>query len=76
MPIIVPEKVSRYHAAARRVRESRERHEVSRALLPRATRIIHAIAIEDERRGWSALASPNPGTGMAAQTGRARRTAI
>jgi hypothetical protein len=48
---------------------------VSRALLPRATRIIHAIAIEDERRGWSALASPNPGTGMAAQTGRARRTA-
>jgi hypothetical protein len=58
MPIIVPEKVSRYHTAARRFRDSRERHEVSRDLLPRATRIIHAIAIEAERRGWSALASP------------------
>jgi len=28
MPNIVPEKVSRYHTAARRFRDSRERHEV------------------------------------------------
>jgi hypothetical protein len=29
MAIIVPEKVSRYHTAARRFRDSRERHEVT-----------------------------------------------
>jgi hypothetical protein len=57
VPIIVPEKVGRYHVAARQFRDRTERHEVSRALLPRATRIIHSIAVEAERRGWSARAS-------------------
>ncbi len=57
VPIILSEKVGRYHAAARGFRERKERHEVSRALLPRATRIIHSIAVEADRRGWSARAS-------------------
>jgi hypothetical protein len=57
IPIVVPEKVGRYHAAARQFRDRTERHEVSRALLPRVTRIVHAIAVEAERRNWSARAS-------------------
>jgi hypothetical protein len=57
VPISVPEKVGRYHPAARQFRGFSERHEVSRAQLPRATRIIHTIAVEAERRGWSAQAS-------------------
>jgi hypothetical protein len=56
-PISVREKIGRYHAAARQFRDRTERHEVSRALLPRATRIVHAIALEAERRGWSAQVS-------------------
>jgi hypothetical protein len=55
-PVRVPEKVGRYHAAARQFRDLTQRHEVSRTLLPRATRIVHAIAVEADRRGWSASA--------------------
>jgi hypothetical protein len=50
----VPEKVARYHPAARQFRDLTERHEVSREQLRRAIRIIHAIATEAEQRGWSA----------------------
>jgi hypothetical protein len=57
VPVRVPERVGRFHAAAREFRRRAERHEVSRALLPRATRIVHAIAVECERRGWSLRAS-------------------
>jgi hypothetical protein len=56
VPVPVPERVARYHSAAREFRESSERHEVSRALIRRATRIIHAVAVEAERRGWSVRA--------------------
>jgi hypothetical protein len=50
----VPEKVARYHRAARQFRDVAKHHEVSRQQLKRATRIIHTIATEAERRGWSA----------------------
>ncbi len=53
-PVPVPEKVARHHAAARQFRDQKDRHEVSRALLARATRVIHAIASEATRRGWEA----------------------
>lgn len=56
VPVVVPRRVSRYHAAARQFRDRAERHEVSRDLVPRATRIVHAIAIEAERRGWAVRA--------------------
>jgi hypothetical protein len=49
----VAAKVSRYHAAVRHFRDSSDDHEVSRALLGRATRILQAIATEAERRGWN-----------------------
>jgi hypothetical protein len=48
----VPAKVGRYHVVARDFRDRIERHEVSRAQLPRATRLVQAIAVEAERRGW------------------------
>lgn len=53
VPVTVPEKVARYHSAARQFRDRSERHEVSRVLIRRTTRIIHAVAVEAERRGWS-----------------------
>jgi hypothetical protein len=56
VPVPVPVKVGRYHPAARQFRERSDRHEVSRVLLPRTTRIIHAVAVEVARRRWSAQA--------------------
>ena len=51
--VAVPEKVACYHPAAREFSDRAERHEVSRVLVPRAKRIVHAIATEAERREWS-----------------------
>ena len=52
VPVEVPERIGRYHAAARQFRDLSAQHEVSRQMIPRATRILHAIAREAERRGW------------------------
>ena len=52
LPVPVPERVARYHAAARSFRDHTELHEVSRDQLQRATRIMHAVATEAQRRGW------------------------
>ena len=46
LPVPVPERVARYHAAARSFRDHTDLHEVSRDQLQRATRILHAIATE------------------------------
>jgi hypothetical protein len=71
VPITVPERVGRYHETARLFRDQTERHEVSRALLARATRVVHAIAKEAERRGWSVHVSPESknGYGRSSWTG-------
>lgn len=63
VPIAIPEKVGRYDPTARQFRDRAERHEVSRGSLRRATRIVHAIAVEAERRGWSARPSPESRNG-------------
>ena len=55
--IAIPENIGRYHSAARRFRDGKACHEVSRAQLQRAVRIVHGIAIEAERRGWSVASS-------------------
>lgn len=55
--IVVPQKVARYHEAARRYRDSTANHQVSRSQLRRAVRLIHAIATEAEQLGWSLRAS-------------------
>lgn len=51
--IEVPKTVARYHEAARSFRDDKALHEVSRAQLRRAVVMIHVIATEAERRGWS-----------------------
>ena len=58
VPVLVPTNVRRYHPAARLFRDHPERHEVARGQLARATRIVHAIATEAERRGWPVQAAP------------------
>jgi hypothetical protein len=69
--ITVPVCITRYHEAAREFRDRRERHEVSKELLGRATRIIHVMAIEAVRRGWSAAppAASKNGYGRLSWTG-------
>jgi hypothetical protein len=56
----VPEHVARYHHVAREFRDHTSLHEVSREQLPRVLRIIHAIVVEAERRGWSVRRVPGP----------------
>jgi hypothetical protein len=68
VPIVVAQRVGRYHPAARHFRERSERHEISREQLARATRIIHALACEAERRGWSAQGSSESENGYGRQS--------
>ena len=48
----VPARLSKYHRVAREFRDRTSLHEVSRKALPRALRIVHALALEAERRGY------------------------
>lgn len=57
-PINVPQRVGRYHSLARQFRERRDVHEVSRAHVSRATRIVHSLATEADRRGWRTDSPP------------------
>jgi len=50
-PIPVPARVVNYHPAVREFRDHTYTHEVSRKLLPRASRIMHALAGELDKRG-------------------------
>lgn len=51
-PIAVPARLSKYHRVAREFRGRTSLHEVSRKALPRVLRIVHALALEAERRGY------------------------
>jgi hypothetical protein len=57
-PVPVPAKVGRHHPVVRQFRERAERHEVSRAALPRALRILQGLVVEAERRGYRAELAP------------------
>lgn len=57
-PVPVPARLSRPHPAAARYRDDTDQHLVSRAMLSRSVRIIHALATEAEGRGHR-VASPN-----------------
>lgn len=50
-PVPVPQRVTRVHPAVADYREDADRHEVSRDSLARATRLLHALASEAQRRG-------------------------
>jgi hypothetical protein len=57
-PVPVPARLTRPHVVAARYRDDTAQHLVSRAMLTRSVRIIHALAAEAERRGH-AVSSPN-----------------
>lgn len=67
VPVNVPERVGRYHPAARNFRDLAARHAVSRQLIGRATRILHGIAKEVERRGWQAASTDGGGVHLTAE---------
>ena len=52
LPVPVPARLQRPHAVAARYRDNTQDHQVSRAALPRSVRIVHALAVEAERRGY------------------------
>jgi hypothetical protein len=51
-PVAVPVRLTKYHRVAREFRDRTNLHEISRKALPRALRIVHALAVEAERRGY------------------------
>jgi hypothetical protein len=51
-PVPVPVRLTKYHPVAREFRDRTNLHEISRKALPRALRIVHALAVEAERRGY------------------------
>jgi hypothetical protein len=51
-PVPVPRRGNRLHPVAGQFRDAAEHHEVSKAALPRAVRIVHALAEEAKRRGF------------------------
>jgi hypothetical protein len=48
----VPIRLTKYHRVAREFRDRTNLHEISRKALPRVLRIVHALAVEAERRGY------------------------
>jgi hypothetical protein len=58
--VAVPSKINRYHAAAVRFRENDHHHEVSKPLLSRAIRIVHALATEADNRGYVVANAERP----------------
>jgi hypothetical protein len=59
-PVPVPARLSRPHPVAARYRDATDQHLVSRAMLSRSVRIIHALAAEAERRGHRVASSNMP----------------
>jgi hypothetical protein len=53
-PVPVPARIAKGHPVTRRFRDTVAQHEVSRAALPRAVRIVQALVVDAERRGFEA----------------------
>lgn len=66
MPVPVPERVARYHPVVAEFRGQKDRHEVSRASLPRVSRVLQGLVVEAERRGYAARL---PSTAKVSQQG-------
>jgi hypothetical protein len=58
-PVVVPDRVAKYHPVVRQFKEKSDRHEVSRAVLPRVVRILHGLLTEAERRGYAVEITPS-----------------
>jgi hypothetical protein len=61
-PVLVPATIGTYHPVVREFKERSDRHEVSRAALPRVLRILQALVAEAERRGYTVQLAPEPQT--------------
>ncbi|MCP3797825.1 hypothetical protein NLX83_00990 [Allokutzneria sp. A3M-2-11 16] len=69
MPVLVPDEVKRYHPAVSALRKAKLL-ELGSTVLPRAVRILHAIATEAEQRGFSVKEHLSKTTGR--QTGASK----
>jgi hypothetical protein len=58
LTVPVPPRLGKYHRVAREFRDRASLHEVSRKALPRVLRIVHALAVEGERRGYEVRCVP------------------
>ena len=65
LPVAVPERVARYHRVVSKFRGLEDTHQISRAQFARACRILQALVVEAEQRGYgvgiSATAGPQYG---------------
>jgi hypothetical protein len=52
LPVPVPERVARYHRVVSQFRGLDDTHQISRAQFSRASRILQALAVEAEQRGY------------------------
>jgi hypothetical protein len=59
-PVPVPATIGTYHRVVKEFKERSERHEVSRAALPRVLRIMQGLVAEAERRGYTVELAPEP----------------
>jgi hypothetical protein len=59
-PVPIPERVGRYHPIVTEFRDRHDRHEITRAQLPRVCRLLHGFVVEAERRGFSVNAPTTP----------------
>jgi hypothetical protein len=55
LPVPVPARLSKYNRVTREFRDRANLHEVSRKALPRVLRIVHALSVEGECRGYDRL---------------------
>ncbi len=70
-PVPVPERVGRYHPTVRAFRDAAGTQQISRAALPRVTRILHALVTAAEDCGFVA-GTTEPARGHYALAGQAR----
>jgi len=68
----VPDRVGKYHPVVRRFKAAKNKHEVSRAAMPRALRILEGLVREAERRGFevsNATSNDEHGNGRSSWSG-------
>ncbi len=59
-PVPVPATIRTYHQVVREFKERTDRHEVSRAALPRVLRMLQGLVAGAEQRGYTVELAPEP----------------
>lgn len=60
VPVTVPDRVAAFHPAVAGFRDRPDRHEVSPRQLHRTCRLLHALAVEADRRGHTVAVAADP----------------